>query len=232
MTTRITDNQFKATIYFVLFAILLFMEVTAVSAQSGPKRNKTYLGFVTSFGTRSFKLQSNIEKLNQSTVSQSGANLGITYGNNVLRSRVGLVGYFSSSKNVPGTIDLFRNNVLVNFYPLALIQKNLSRVQPYINAGVSYDRFKFYGHYLNEDPGKINYSSSEAPYIGKIKQINNSIGSGVEFRIIENHTFVHFFSEVRYVFNISNDSNNSALNNTSVKDQMLVNFGISFGSRR
>ncbi|HYC86466.1 MAG TPA: hypothetical protein VEB86_14635 [Chryseosolibacter sp.] len=230
MTTRIADNTVKGAAYLLLFLVLIIVQVTTAQAQSPIK--KTYMGFTGNFGTRTFGLNSDIDRLHNCIVNQSGGQLGVIYGNNIVRYRIGLVGYYSSGRNVPGSIDLYVNNASVNFYPLALIQSSLSRVQPYINGGASYDRLKFYGHYLSEDAQAANYSTTRAPYLGAIKQINGAIGTGLEIRLIENHTFVHLFSEVRYGFQISDLNKNSQFGNTTSSSQVRFNFGIAFGCRK
>jgi hypothetical protein len=189
------------------------------------------MGFTANFGGRSFQISSDIEKINNTNVSQAGGQLGFVFGNNIVRSRIGLIGYYSSGKNVAGTIDLFANNASINFYPLALIHREASRIQPYINGGLSYDRMKFYGYYLNQDAAPVNRSTSQAPYLGSIKQINSSFGAGFEFIIVQNHTFLHFFSEARYGFHVSDVDKNYELRNTSASNNVRVNVGIVFGAR-
>jgi len=232
MTTRIADNQLKGIAYLLLFIVLFFIQLNSVKAQVRSASKKSYLGFSTSFGTRSFSLSSDIEKINRSQVNQAGGQVGLVYGNSVVRSRVGLLAYFSSGKEVAGSIDLLVNNASVNFYPLALIQTKLSKIQPYVNGGLSYDRLKFYGYYFDNDGGPVNYSTSQAPYLGAIKQINATVGAGLEFRIVENHTFLHFFSEVRYGLHVSDVSRDSEFVNTTTGNPVRLNLGVMFGSRK
>jgi hypothetical protein len=224
MQDRIEFNQIKGMFLLTLFLVLILMSI-CTSAQT----NISHIGFQVNFGTSIFNLDSDIPALNESRVSQSGGMLGVVAGNKAVKTRIGLLGYYASDGRVAGTVDLYKTNVSVNFYPLALFGKSALRVQPYFSGTVAYDRFRFYGYYLNNDAGKVNYSKSEAPYLGTIRQVNASLGGGIELRITERYDFVHFFSEVRFAHNLDNATNSAQFNHTSVSNKMHVIAGLSFG---
>jgi len=232
MKTRILNNQVTLLIYTALFLILILHSAFSHGQSSYPfNDDKQYIGLDVSFGTHAFTINSDILKINQAVVNQGGGQIGFIYGNKILRTKVGLIGYYSSVSNIAGTIDLYESNASANFYPLSLITKKAHRVEPYFNAGLAYDQIKFYGHYMQNDPEEVNYSTSEAPYIGKIKQLNATVGAGVELKVVDHINFINLFSEIRYGFNMTNTYDRPELGNTKVGNQMAVNIGVTFGRR-
>lgn len=225
------DNQFKGTLFMILFIILLLQSLIS-SAQSLRNSESQYRGFVAGFGVRATNIQSSIQKIDKTAQLLAGGQVGLIVGNAAFRSKLGLLGYYSSTGNTAGTIDLYASNVSVNFYPLSLVGARHSIVQPYITGGLDYDRFKFYGYYLNREPGQMNYSQAEAPYLGKIKQFNATAGVGIEVKLMDRFDFIHLFSEVKCGRNLSNESKYAAFQNTALADQMQIVVGLSFGAVR
>ena len=226
MTARIKDNQLKGALFVILFIVLILQSLIS-SAQ-----DSQYRGFAADLGVRSFNVRSSIQKINQTAQLLSGGQVGLIFGTSALKSKVGLFGYYASTGNTAGTIDLYSSNVSVNFYPLPLIGANHSNIQPYITGGLDYDRFKFYGYYLNREPGQINYSQAEAPYLGKVKQFNATAGLGIEVKLMDRFDFIHVFSEVKYGRNLSSETRQTAFQNTTLADPMQIRLGITFGAIR
>jgi hypothetical protein len=224
MQDRIEFNQVKGIII-----ISLFVSFELMSILSNAQTKVSHIGLRAGFGTALLRLNSDIPELNKKLALQSGGQIGLVAGNKIVKASIGLLGYYSSDRKIAGTIDLYKTNASINFYPLAFISKKEFRVQPYFTGTVAYDRFKFYGYYLNNDNGKVNCSSAEAPYLGAIKQINSTIGGGIELRIMERHDFVHFFSEVRFAHNLANSSNNAQFSQTTILNKMQITAGLSFG---
>ena len=231
MTARIQENLFKAIFIIILFIVLIFKSVAA-DAQMYEKEGRLYKGFVASFATRSAIISSNIQKIDQMNILQAGGRIGLIFGNSVVRSKIGLLGYYSSTGSTGGTIDLYQSNAVIHFYPLALLMKRSLMVEPYITGGVDYDQFKFYGYYLNREPGETNYSQAEAPYLGKIKEVNAAVGAGIEVKLKDDYDFIHLFSEVRYGRNLSRKTDDAAFGQTVIARQIQVVVGISFGAHR
>lgn len=232
MTTRIQENSVKGLFIIALYIFLLLQGLVA-GAQSYRSMNETsYRGFVASFGTRAADISSSVEKIDQTRLLQAGGQIGLILGNSVVRSKIGLLGYYSSTGNTAGSTDLYESNALVNFYPLALITGKSLTVEPYITGGVDYDQYKFYGYYINREPGQTNYSQAEAPFLGKIKQFNATVGAGIEVRLKDDYDFIHLFSEIKYGKNLSSKSSNQIFGNTQINNQTQLIVGISFGARR
>lgn len=224
MTTRLHLNTLKGILLIALFIILLIQSF-AVEAQ-------IYKGFAAGFGTRNSVISSNIAQIDQASLIQAGGQIGLILGNSVLRSKIGLLGYYSSTGSGAGTTDLYESNGAVNFYPLALIARKSSMVEPYITGGLSYDQFKFFGYYINQEPGNTNYSQAEAPYVGKIKQLNATLGVGVEVKLTDDYNFIHLFAEARYGRNLSSTSGQAALERTDIINQTHATVGLTFGMAR
>lgn len=232
MTTRVHDNLIKAIFLVILFTILLLQSLitTAQPVQRNPQ--KIYRGFLATFGTRSQTVSSNIAKIDQNSFLQAGGELGLLVGNNIVRSKVGLLGYYASSGNTAGSTDLYESNLSVNFYPLSWISKKTLIVEPYLTGGLDYDQYKFYGFYLNQEPGTTNYSQAEAPYLGKVKQVNATVGLGIEVKLKDRFDFVHLFSEFKYGHSLSTKTNDNAFSATTLNNQTQIVLGISFGACR
>ena len=224
MTTRLHLNTVKG---ILLIALFIFLMIQAFVADA-----QVYKGFVAGFGTRNSVISSNIAQIDQANLLQAGGQIGLIFGNNVLRSKIGLLGYYSSTGAGAGTTDLYESNGAINFYPLALMLKKNSLVQPYITGGVSYDQFKFFGYYINQEPGNTNYSQAEAPYLGKIKQLNATLGVGIEVKLKDDYNFIHLFGEARYGRNLSSKSDQTSLDRTDIIDQTHVTVGLTFGMAR
>jgi len=232
MTTRIHDNLIKGIFFIILFIVLMLQSIFG-NAQNFPlDSQKPYKGMVVGFGTRSSAISSDIEKIHQTSMLQTGGHVGLIFGNNIVRSKIGLLGYYSSTGINTGTTDLYESNVSLNFYPLSWISGQSMMIEPYLTGGVDYDQFKFYGYYLNQEPGETNYSKVEAPYLGKIKQLNATVGVGIEVKLEDRYDFVHLFSEVKYGMQLSAQTSNTAFVNTGINNQMQVVLGISVGIHR
>ena len=230
MTTRIHDNTLRGILLAILFFILMVHGFVA-EAQSY-RRNELYKGFVVNFGTQASQLSSNIADINQADLRQSGGQVGLIYGNHIAKAKLGLLGYYTSAGNTAGTTDLYKSNAAVNFYPLAWILKRSAVVEPYFTGGLDYDQFKFYGFYVNREPGEPNYSQAEAPYLGKIKQVNATFGAGIEIKFKDAYDFIHMFAEARYGHNLSSQSDEALFAATTIRDQTQVIIGITFGAYR
>jgi hypothetical protein len=65
-----------------------------------------------------------------------------------------------------------------------------------------------------------------------MKQVNATVGIGLELKLKDRFDFIHLFSEVKYGHNLSTKTNDSAFAGTSLNNQMQVVLGISFGANR
>lgn len=222
------DNQLKAAILIIIFLVLL-LQTVVTQAQSSESR---YTGLFASLGTRSVMVASNIEQINGTDLMEAGGQIGIVFGNEILRSTAGLFGYYSSAGNTPGTTALYTTNASLNFYPLQLLSRNNFVFEPYLTGGLAYDRFKFFGYYVNQEPGVTNYSQAEAPFLGKIKQINATVGLGVEVRLRDDFDFIHLFSEVKYGHSLSTKTAHDPFAETTLENRLQTVVGISFGASR
>lgn len=232
MRTRLQDNLMKG-VFFVALSITLLLQSLLTHAQSRQwDSQNNYKGFVASFGGHSATLSSSIGKIHQSNLQQTGGQVGLIFGNDLVRTKTGLLGYYSSAGNTAGTTDLYTSNIAFNFYPLSRISNQNLMVEPYITTGLNYDRYKFYGYYLNQEPGLTNYSQSEAPYLGKIKQVNATAGLGIEVKLRDHFDFIHLFTEFTFGHNLSTKTSNSAFNGTETSRQTQLVLGITFGAHR
>jgi hypothetical protein len=229
MKTRFSIKIIQASV--ILAFIFTIISVSMVNAQSSASKGKHYIGFRASFGRRTFKSESNYAQINRDIVSVDGGQIGVTFGSSVLRGDIGLLGYYSSISDIAGTIDFYTNHATVKFYPISLLTKKHLRFEPYMAAGATYDRYKFYGHYAFKDQGSSNYSGPE-PFLGAIKRTSTAVGIGLEFRIIDKYDFIHLFTEMKMSKPKGNVKSSAEFTDTRLGGNTYFNIGVAFGYHR
>lgn len=208
--------------------LALYQHVAVVAQDFKHWARKYQFGFEGSLGVKSFRIISDIEKINQLNVIEEGGTIGVVAGTQVFRFRL-RQGFFYSSSSVAQTVDELRSALGANIYPLELIKRN-TRLAPYITTGVERNIFRMYGFYGGENTNQTrNYSVSEAPFLGKISAMQASVGIGLEYRMKAPGHFVNFFGETRFVKNLTTNSSTPIFNYTTVSDQVTINLGISYG---
>lgn len=229
-TNRIMWTIFKG---LLIIAIALVAALQSCSAQSR-KRNTptTYLGFGASLGVRTKTLQSDFKAIDGMKVMQEGGTAIITGGNRLIRARLE-TGFYYSGSSVPHTVDLIELGASTNIYPLQFITNNSSRIEPYLTAGFTRGLQKFHGYYHMDETSKqrVNYSASREPYIGKTATSLATVGTGLEYQISDDYSFIHIFAEARYSKPVS-AKNSQVMEQTSFASQMAVNVGVVFGMHR
>lgn len=223
MSSRINENLMKAMLFILLCVVLLLRSFFADA--------QTHKGFDVAFGAQLATINSDIEKINLKQLHQMGGSIGFLYGNNKIASQVS-GGYYSSTQSCPGTVDRYMLAARVKVFPLSWLSNKSRLVNPYIVTGVSYDNLRLYGYYINREPGVTNWSQAEAPYLGSIKQVNAGVGGGLSFAILQQFDFIRLYSEVWYGNNLSARASDQAFNNTTLKNQMQINLGLTFGAVR
>lgn len=224
---RIQENTFKMTVIFILFTVLS-VKSCEVNAQSKPS---FYKGLTASFGTRAITFNSDIPELHNLSVLEEGGNAGVVIGNNAVRARINLAGFYYAAARTPRTINLFETEVLANFYPMRALSNYAGIVDVYTVTGVSYDHMRFFGYYVDQPEGQqINYSAPNEPYLGRIGTTTVTAGIGMEWTVMEHsNSFVHVFSEARYGFPVMTSASKETFENTTVQKYWAVNLGVSFG---
>lgn len=189
---------------------------------------ETQLGFEASFGIKTFSLTSSIAEINGMQVAEEGGSFGVIIGARALRLKV-RQGYYYSSSSVMHTVDEARSAFVLNLYPIQMLLKSRSRLQPYVTGGIERNILKMYGTYGTESARITNYSVSEAPYLGRISSVIATVGAGMEYKVTNQKHFVNFFAEGRYGKPMQIESSNSMFANTKPTDQFIFNIGIGFG---
>lgn len=212
-----------------LLAILVIALVSPTQAQHTRSANRYFKGFDASFGQLAFKSESNIGEINRNQVNLAGGQIGLILGTPMVRTKVGILGYYSSVSDIAGTIDLYQNNISANVYPLALLTEEKLIFNPYITAGMNYNRFKMYGYYLSKDAGPVNYSVTLEKSLGTLRQFNATLGAGFEINILEDNNFVHLYSEAIYAKNLSGNFDHYEFRHTEFRNQLMVSVGVRYG---
>lgn len=214
------DNLMKA-VFFIVICVVLLLQSFFAGAQ-------TRKGFSVGFGSHIATINSDIEKIDQQQLLQMGGSIGFLYGNNKVSSHVN-AGYYSSTQHCPGTLDRYTLGAKVKVFPLSWLSNRSHVINPYLTTGVSYDNLRFHGYYINREPGAINWSQAEAPYLGSIRNMNAGVGGGFSFAILQQCDFIRLYSEAWYGTSVSARSSDQAFNNTTLKNQMQINVGLTFG---
>jgi hypothetical protein len=223
MKTRTNTNTRFAKFILILFAVLT---IYSFSAEAQRHRSPFYRGIEASFGVRAYKVESNFDAINSASVRLEGGRAGVIVGNKSVRLRAG-AGFFYSTSGMSQTYELVEGDFSANFYPV-----QTARIAPYFIAGLVYGKNKFYGYYANQDVGNANCSAVEMPRIGASNQVRASVGAGVELKLVDQHNFVHFFSEARYGLSVLENATDAVLSNTSTSNQLTISLGVRFGAFR
>ena len=213
--------------------ILFFCVVSSTAsifAQGLKNSHYKYFGFEANFGMKSTKLTSDLPAIHNMGVMEEGGSLGLVFGNQVVKTRLQAAGFYYSNSSVKHTVNMVESALVLNVYPLKFINKSRQAINPYVSGGMDYSTMKFFGYYNNPD-AKVNFSSSSAPYIGKIASTRGTIGGGIEWRLPQMRDFVHLFAEARYAWAITRDAD-ALFENTTVANSTSINIGVSFGFLR
>jgi hypothetical protein len=214
----------------LLIASIILTGECAVGQKMKNFAQRYQLGLEASFGIKSFKLNSDIAAINNLHVIAEGGTAGLTVGSGALKAKI-RQGYYYSASNVGKTIDQVRSAAMINFYPMQLLSDSDLSLQPYMTFGVERNILKMYGFYGPDEQANtnMNYSISEAPYLGKIITVQASVGAGLEFSIKKDGHFVSIFSEVKYGKNVAPLNSTELFKNTTSGNQLTLNVGVGFG---
>lgn len=226
-------NSAKNKGIFILSLFILFgLHSSAVQAQHMRNSQYKYMGFEANFGVKSSRISSDLAAIHNMSVKEEGGSIGLVMGNQIVKARFQAAGFYYSNSSVKQTVNLIESAMLLNVYPLKFINKSQQAINPYVSGGVDYSTLKFFGYYNNAEANKkINYSTSSAPYLGKIAATRGTIGAGIEWRLSQVRDFVHLFAEARYSWAIA-QSANELFKNTKVSNSTSINIGVSFGFLR
>jgi hypothetical protein len=220
MTTRMIENLVKLLFFIVILTVLIL--------QSALTNAQTFTGLDARFGVRLLSLESDIPQLQAANVVEHGGRIGFNYGNDIVSTSTG-VGYYSSTAATPGTMDQYEAGVRMHFCPLSWILDKSPMVEPYLTGGITYSNHKFYGYYINREPGITNYSQAEAPYLGSVSQMSAGVGAGVKVKLLKQYDFINLFSEIYYGKRLTGKNTDIALQQTRIAEQLHVSLGLSFG---
>jgi hypothetical protein len=227
MKTSVRLNSgYRVRLALIVTMIILGIYSSTVKAQGSLKRE--YLGLVASFGNRSFSQNSSIKAIDNERYGHIGGSLGLVYGNEILKTRLNILGYYSSDNNNPRTQDIYESSVTTNFYPMELLRTNRALIHPYISAGFSRTSVKYYGTYLDG----TSLTRDEEPMLGKVLHYNVLAGVGIEMRLETDRDFMHFFLEGVMEKTLSRSTLQQAFNQTTPENITSFNIGVAFGRKR
>lgn len=195
-----------------------------------PEEFVTYSGYEVAMGTNHFKLASNIPQLKGIAITQFGAQVGAVWANRAGKIRTSAGLYYSDGTS--RTVDMAGISVAGNLYLLRMLDKKVRFVEPYAIARVGYQRMKFFGTYLADEP-ITNYSLGKEPELGTLDGIIGQAGLGVDVRLVHDGShFIHVFAEALTGSFAKTQNSSSKFNDTSVKNPSQFTLGLSFGLSR
>lgn len=229
---KIKDQIQTVAFKVVIIIVAILISYLNSQAQSFKSFARNYqLGLEGSFGIKTFDLSSNIAKIDGLQVIEEGGQIGVGIGANAIRVKI-RQGYFYSSSAVAHTVDEIRSAFIANIYPVKIFSNKNMRLQPYFMGGIERNILRMYGTYGSEMTNSMNYSITEAPYLGKISSVVTSAGAGVEYSVKGPGHFISVFAEGRYGIPLSIASPDKLFFQTSISNQMVVNVGVAFGYSR
>lgn len=226
-------NQFKNyTLKICVVAALLLVTAFSSNAQSYRKylKRHTYVGMIGGFGVRSFTVDSDIKQINNLFTSKVGGNLGIIYGTSSVKFPL-TVGMYYQSIEEKRTIDLFSVEGGANVSILHLLGFKKAKLDVYTVSTVDFQSYSFMGTYVDLPEGMSRKMIMGEPLLGKVSSINANLGAGIEYRIREDFNFIHLFAEIKKVVPLTGSSS-YAFSNTTVTNNVAVNFGLRIGTLR
>jgi hypothetical protein len=78
----------------------------------------------------------------------------------------------------------------------------------------------------------VNYSVPDEPYLGRLTQINATIGLGIEYQLPLQYDFVHLFAEAKYSTPLQSKADKRAFDQTSILNFTSLSVGVGFGLLR
>ena len=247
MKTQI--NQWSTGTVLMIIMMLANLAIMPAHAQG----SKMVVAVQTGLGTRSFLIKSDIKGLEHMKTTQQGWESALIIGNSRLRVKTGF-GSFKSISDKVLSVKQSSINGLVNFNVLEMMGKNSKYLHPYILTGLSVNTFNFSGTIIPESPIALllapacppcacqlnpvdNIPAAETPTETIENKTNSSrmtstqllSGMGMEFSFRKHGYFYSMFSEVRYGLPIGTTTQNAVMNNTQVKNNTTLTFGIAIG---
>ncbi len=251
------NTQRTMGIVLITFSTI-FMACTISTAQAQGYRNsygrgssKTMVALQGGLGTRSFTVKSDIDYLNNMKASQEGWETSLIFGGRMARVRSGF-GSFKTNMNELNTIKQSSFAGMVNIYALDILGKTNKYFHPYVITGFDVNTFEFKGSYIPKAPLILSNPNTQqqctcqiagpgspqpieppatslAPNSAKMTSTQLVSGLGGEVSSIKDGRFFNMFGEVRYGLPVGVTTQNPVLNNTQIKNNMAVTFGIGFG---
>lgn len=243
------------TVITLIIILLSLAEFTTPAMAQSYKRSKyayqrssrTVLGMEGGLGTRSFNVKSDIDGLNNMKASQEGFETFLVFGGNGVRVRSGF-GSFKTSMNELQTIKQSSFTGLTNIYALDIIGKTNKYFHPYLITGFDVNIFEFSGSFIPAVPLILSNPAAPkctclvplpadptppapAPQVTSAKMTSTQLvgGVGAEASVRKDGYFFSMFGEIRYGLPVGVTTQNPALNNTEIRNNVAVTFGVGFG---
>lgn len=223
-------NAVVYTVVFLTWIILSLFQQAKAQDKKWEQSKFLYTGIEASYGLKSFNITSDVPELENMHLIETGSNLGIVFGNDFSRFTIRPLGFYSATANNGRTINLFSAEAENNTYLLKGLLKKPTRFDIYSSLGINFHSTKFFGHYIEQDlrPAYNNKPHKE-PFLGKIENMLITYGFGLEYRLINNDEFVHFFLTGKSSLPIQQTTNSEAFEETALTRNMEFQLGVRFG---
>src|SRR5687768_12126162 len=128
----LNSNSFKTIVSTLLVA---FVGLTYTQAQGFRNSQYRYFGLEANFGVKTSALTSDVEAINNMRLVEEGGSIGLVMGNQVVKGRMQIAGFYYSNSSVKQTVNMIESSLQANVYPLKFINKSKQSINPYFSGG-------------------------------------------------------------------------------------------------
>lgn len=182
-------NRFSVKAFEAIVIVLLFIFLTAYSCAAQSWQRATQFGIETSVGINGFAVSPGGDRSKLRAMSR-GISVGVIAGNNLLKGRMRLAGFYGPTKFSRCSGSLIESELLVNFYPLEFMRTRKNILDIYFTTGVKF---------ANIGARKKPCPASGDAYLGsRTKVLSQVSGVGIVALIPSNKRFTNMFAEVLF----------------------------------
>lgn len=226
MKTSLKHDLLTLVFWLMITFLVVIIGKTVTHAQTS---YIPYIGMELGVGGRSFEIESDIPQIDNLTTIKSGGSLGMVFGSEAIKVPV-VAGLYFQSIEALQSIDLLSLQANIDVSWLRLLGVR-SPIEVYSITGFSFQHFSFMGTYLDRSEYEnVRYVLGE-PLLGRQDILNATVGLGIEYRLLDNYDFIHFFIESQKVIPLNTSSSNH-FTNTIITNTSSFNVGVRVGRKR
>jgi hypothetical protein len=241
----------------VLVSLLTYSDGIAQRRAYHQNQKGLYLGIGAGYGTRSFRVSSDIESIDGLRASTEGPTMGVFGGTNSLLGRLNY-GAMKSSALTREKVQLTELTFGANVFPVHLIGRTNKYFKPYAILAFNRQNVKFYGsfalptpppalpqsgaHQCPDAPGHPDdpvvepesdqpTNDDEEKFRGSVIVTRFDMGVGFILHLPMRNRFINLYSEIKHGSRMGNKAMTLEFQRTHLSRQFAVEIGLAFGVR-